>query len=116
MNIKETVKNGNNVTMADDRIFDFVHTYARFMGEMEEVEHNYLMLNQPYTTYDCQQHLMDIEVLESNLEHIEFLYSMMEEYAQEYYKVNLKIYRNRTLVIIELIDTWSKSSTVLELA
>lgn len=114
-NIK-TVQNGGNTTTADDKIFKFVHTYARFMGELEEVEHNYLMLNQPYTTYDCQQHLMDIEVLESNLKHIEFLYSMMEEYAREYYKVNLKICRNRTLVMIELIDTWSKSSTVLELA
>lgn len=116
MSIKETVQNGNNVTIADDRIFDFVHTYARFMGELKEVECNYLMLNQPYSTYDCQQHLMDIEVLECNLVHIEFLYRMMEEYAREYYKMNLKIYRNRTLVMIELIDTWSKSSTVLELA
>lgn len=115
MSIIETVRNGNNVTIADDKIFDFVHTYARFMGELEEVEHNYLMLNQPYSTYDCQQHLMDIEVLECNLAHIEFLYGMMEDYAQEYYKPNLRIYRNRTSVMIELINKWQNSSSELDL-
>lgn len=116
MGIKETVKNGNNVTVADDRIFDFVYKYARLMGEMEEVEHNLLMLNQPYSTYDSQQDLMTIEMLNINYDYIEGLYEEMDEFAQAYYKSNMETYRKRTLVLINLIDKWQKSSVELNLA
>ena len=113
MSIIETVRNGNNVTTADDRIFDFVHTYARFMGELEEVEHNLVMLNQPYVTYDGQQELATIEKLNNKHDCIKGLYEEMDSYAQLYYRTNMVIYRKRTSMLIALIDKWQNSSSEL---
>ena len=114
-NIKR-VQNGRNITIADERVFDFVYRYAKHMAIMEEVEHNLSMLNQPYFIVNDVQLLMTIEMLNMNYQYVQDRYEEMDNDVQGEFQSNMQTYRRRTLTLINFIQKWEKSTKELKLA
>jgi len=114
-NIKR-VQNGRNITIADERVFDFVYRYAKHMAIMEEVENNLSMLNQPYFIVNDVHLLMTIEMLNMNYQYVQDRYEEMDNDVQEEFQSNMQTYRRRTLTLINFIQKWEKSTKELKLA